>query len=52
MKGRVSGLIFLCICFLLAVLLATKIILPLTSGSIFAIALVLLGGSSKGFKKK
>lgn len=52
MNGKVAGFLFLGICIVLAILLITKIISPLISGSIFAIALVLLGGISRGVKKK
>ena len=52
MKGRVAGLIFLGVCIILAVLLLTGAISPIVSGAIFALALVLLGGFSGGFRRK
>lgn len=52
MNGKSAGLIFLGVCIILAILLITKLITPLTGGSIFAVALVLFGGLSKGFKNK
>jgi hypothetical protein len=42
--------LFLTTCLVLAVLLITHTIKPLVSGSIFAVALVLFGGLSRGFK--
>ncbi|MCG3120344.1 MAG: hypothetical protein ALAOOOJD_03003 [bacterium] len=51
MKGRKAGFIFLGVCVILAALLFAKAISPLQSGTIFAIALVLLGGFSGGFRK-
>ncbi len=51
MKDKTAGYIFLAICFILAILLLTKVIDYFLSGSIFAIALILLGGLSKGFRK-
>lgn len=51
MKKNIAGLMFLGVCIILAILLITKLISPFVSGSVFAIALVLLGGFSKGFRK-
>jgi hypothetical protein len=51
MNGKTAGLAFLGICIILAILLIIKAITSLTSGIIFAIALVVLGGMSKGFRK-
>ena len=51
MPGKTATRNFLEICILLAILLLTKILTPIVSGSLFAIALVLLGGLSRGFKK-
>lgn len=51
MNGRAAGLIFLLICVILSILLLTKTINSMVSAIIFAIALVILGVSSKGFKK-
>jgi len=51
MTGKNAGLTFLVICILLAILLLTKTITSITSGIIFAIALVVLGILSNGFRK-
>lgn len=50
MNRKYAGLSFLCVCIALAILLLTKTISSITSGIIFAIALVLFGVLSKGFK--
>jgi hypothetical protein len=50
--GKYAGLTFLVICILLAILLLTKTITSITSGIIFAAALVVLGILSNGFRKK
>lgn len=52
MKGKTASFIFLGVCVILAALLLTKTITPIQSGTVFAIALVLLGGISRGFRKK
>lgn len=52
MKGKTAGLLFSAVCVILAGLLLTEMITPIWSGSIFAVTLVLLGGSSQGFKRK
>jgi hypothetical protein len=52
MNGKTAAFLFLGVCAILAILLASGIIGPLVSGSIFAIALVLLGGMSGGFRKR
>lgn len=52
MQGKTAGLVFLGVCVILAALLLTKTITPMQSGTVFAIALVLLGGISSGFRKK
>ncbi len=52
MKKRPAGLLFLAICIILAILLLTKTISVLVSGSIFALALIILGVASKGFTDK
>lgn len=52
MNGKNAKIIFLVACIILAILLLTKVITPIASGIIFAIALVLLGGLSGGFRKK
>jgi len=52
MTGKIARIMFLGICVILAVLLLSKTITPIQSGTVFAIALVLLGGFSGGFRKK
>lgn len=52
MKGKTASFVFLGICVILAALLLVKTITPIQSGMVFAIALVLLGGCSGGFRKK
>lgn len=52
MNGRVAGFIFLAICVVLAILLLTRAIKPLSSGIIFAVALVVLGILSGGFRRR
>jgi len=52
MTGKNAGLTFLIICIFLAILLLTKTITSITSGIIFAVALVGLGIFSNGFRKK
>ncbi len=51
MNRKTASLSFLGICVVLAILLLIKVITPLVSGSIFAIALVPLGVISRGFRK-
>jgi len=51
MGKRTAGILFLGICLLLAILLITRTITFLVSGSVFAISLVALGTASKGFRK-
>jgi hypothetical protein len=51
MGKRTAASVFLLICLLLAVLLVTRTITPLVSGSVFAVSLVALGIASKGFRK-
>ena len=41
---------FLCVCMVITILLLTNIITSIVSGVIFAIALVVFGGLSKGFR--
>lgn len=50
--GKYAGLTFLVICILLAILLFTKTITSIVSGIIFALALVVLGILSNGFRIK
>jgi uncharacterized membrane protein len=52
MNGNIAAFLFLGVCVILAILLLTDAIGPLLSGSIFAVALVLLGGLSGGFRKQ
>jgi uncharacterized membrane protein len=42
--------LFFTTCLVLAVLLLTRSITPLASGSVFAVALILCGGLSRGFR--
>ena len=52
MKKNTAGLLFLAICIVLAILLLTKTIGIIVSGSIFALALIILGIASRGFTNK
>jgi len=52
MNRRHAAFIFLGVCLVLAALLLLQIITPIVSGAIFALALVVFGGLSKGFRKK
>jgi hypothetical protein len=52
MNGKTAGMVFLGVCVILAALLLAKAITPFLSGIAFAIALILLGGFSGGFRKK
>jgi hypothetical protein len=52
MRGKTAGMLFLGICIVLAFLLLTRLITPVISGIVFAIALVLLGGITKGFRRR
>ncbi len=52
MNKKTAGLGFLGVCVVLAVLLLTKTISPILSGTFFAIALVGFGILSRGFSKK
>jgi hypothetical protein len=51
MYRKLATFIFIGICVILAILLLVGAITPLVSGIIFAIALVLLGVLSWGFRK-
>jgi hypothetical protein len=51
MNWKYAVPLFLCVCLTLAILLITNIISTILSGIIFAIALMLVGGLSKGFRK-
>jgi hypothetical protein len=50
MNRKSASLIFLGVCIILAILLLTHSVSSTTSGIIFAIALVLFGVISKGFR--
>ncbi|MGD0337826.1 MAG: hypothetical protein ABSB78_03460 [Bacteroidota bacterium] len=52
MSRKTAGFLFLVICIILAILLLAGTITPIASGCIFAVALVLLGGLSRGFRKQ
>ena len=51
MNKKIAAPLFLGICLILAILLFTKTITVVTSSYIFAIALVVLGGLSRGFRE-
>jgi len=51
MNGRTAGFLFLGVCIILAILLLTKTISSTVSGALFAVALIIFGGLSRGFKK-
>ena len=51
MNRKTAGFIFLGVCILLAILLLAKAITPLVSGMLFAVALVVLGLLSGGFRR-
>ena len=51
MKKQTAGFLFLGVCIVLAALLLFRVITPIVSGFIFAVALIILGGFSKGFRK-
>ena len=50
MNKKIASVSFLSICLILAVFLLTKIITSTLSGIVFAIAVVLFGSLSKGFR--
>jgi hypothetical protein len=51
MSGKIAGISFLLVCVVLAILLVTKTISNINSAGIFAVALVVLGGLSNGFRR-
>jgi hypothetical protein len=51
MEGKVAAFAFLIFCLVLAILLLLRAISPVASGAAFAIALVVLGGLSRGFRR-
>lgn len=52
MNGKIARILFLGVCLILAILLITKTISSIWGSVFFAIALVLLGGTSGGFRKQ
>ena len=52
MNAKPAVVVFLGICIVLAGLLLLQLITPVVSGAVFAVALVLLGSLSKGFRRK
>jgi len=52
MNRTFAGIFFLGICVVLALLLLTGTISPLVSGSVFALALIVAGGLSRGFSSE
>jgi uncharacterized membrane protein len=48
---KTAAFLFLGVCVILVILLLMKAVTPLVSGAIFALALVLFGLLSRGFKK-
>lgn len=52
MKGRSAGLLFLAVCVVLATLRLLGELSSTASGAIFAVALVVLGVLSGGFRKR
>ncbi len=52
MNGKTAAFIFVVVCIILAILVLFGVISPLMSGSVFAIALIFLGGISGGFRKQ
>ncbi len=52
MKGSIARIIFILICVAVALLLLTHIISTVTGSVIFAVSLVVLGGTSHGFRRK
>jgi hypothetical protein len=51
-KGQTASLLFLAVCGILVTLLLTRSIPPIVSGAVFAVALVVLGGFSRGFRRE
>lgn len=52
MNKKTAGLTFLGVCLLLAALLVAKVISPILSGAVFAIALAGFGIFSRGFTRR
>jgi hypothetical protein len=51
MNRTIASLSFLSVCVVLAALLLTRTITPVVSGFVFAAALVVFGGVSRGFRR-
>ena len=51
MDRKLALSLFLATCIILAILLIMRLTTPVISGLIFAIALILFGGLSHGFRK-
>jgi hypothetical protein len=51
MDSKLALGLFLATCVVLAILLIMQIISPIISSAIFAVALILFGGLSRGFRK-
>ena len=52
MSGKLASIIFLSACIVIAALILTRIVTPNEGGIAFAVALVVLGVLSDGFKRK
>ncbi len=52
MKFKTAAILFLIICLIIVILLLTDSISGFVAGILFALALVIIGVLSKGFKKK
>ncbi|HEY6951190.1 MAG TPA: hypothetical protein VI758_02215 [Bacteroidota bacterium] len=52
MNAKFAVVCFLATCLILAILLLFHFIAPPVSGMLFAVALAVFGGLSKGFRKK
>ena len=50
MSARVAVVLFLAVCVVLAALLMVQAITPVMSGVLFAVALVVFGVASRGFR--
>jgi Flp pilus assembly protein TadB len=52
MNKKTAGFVFLSICVVLAIFLLAHSITPIIGGALFALALVILGVLSKGFRRE
>jgi uncharacterized membrane protein len=52
MKGKIARPVFIGVCVGLAILLLAQVITPIVAGAIFALALAVLGGFSRGFRRR